>query len=279
LVVKVGFCKLGNIGAGLLLELLLDERADRKDIDVRVITSGAKMGVDQAVEVAEKMIGFKPNIAVAVSPNAALLGPSKLREMLVQAGISTIVVSDSPTKKALKDIERSGAGYLIVEADSMIGARREFLDPNEMSLFNADLVKVLTVAGVFNVLWQEIDKTIRSVQSGQTIALPRIIVNRDKAIGSSGLSNPYAKSKAIAAYEIAKNVADLTVEGCFVLKDWEQYTQLVAAAHEMMRQAAKLADQAREIEKLNDNVLRMPHSQEGEPYSKRKLLEKPRKPE
>jgi methylenetetrahydromethanopterin dehydrogenase len=204
-----------------------------------------------------------------------LPGPAKLREILIGAGIATIVISDSPAKKATQDIEKSGAGYLIVEADSMIGARREFLDPSEMALFNADLFKVLTVTGAFNLLWQEIDKVIQSLQKGDTPALPRILVNKEKAIEASGLNNPYSRAKAIAAYEIARRVADLTVEGCFVMKEWERYTQVVSAAHEMMREAARLADEAREMDKAEDMVLRTPHNSEGTILKKRKLLEKP----
>jgi len=41
--VKVGVLKMGAIGTAVILEYLLDERADREDIEVRVVTSGAKM--------------------------------------------------------------------------------------------------------------------------------------------------------------------------------------------------------------------------------------------
>lgn len=279
MVVKIGFGKLGNIGSAPILEFLLDERAERKDIEARVVSSGAKMGVEHATEVARSLIEFKPDFAVITSPNAALPGPTKLREGLTSAKVPTIVISDSPAKKAIQEIERVGAGYMIVEADSMIGARREFLDPAEMALFNADLLKVLTVTGVFNVLWQEIDKVVQSIQKGQAPALPKIIINKEKAIESSGLNNPYSKTKAMAAHEIARKVADLTVEGCFMVKEWEHYTQLVAAAHEMMREAARLADEAREMDKAEDMILRTPHHDDGTVLSKRKLIEKPKKPE
>jgi methylenetetrahydromethanopterin dehydrogenase len=277
LVVRISFGKIGNIGSASLLEFLLDERAERKDIEVRVVSSGAKMGVDDAGDVAQKLIQFKPDLAVVTSPNATLPGPTKLREVLIGGRIPTIVISDTPAKQAVQDIEKSGAGYLIVEADSMIGARREFLDPSEMALFNADLLKVLAVTGVLNVLWQEIDKVIQSIEKGVTPVLPRIVVNKEKAIESSGLNNPYAKAKAVAAHEIARRAAHLTVEGCFVVKEWERYTQLLAAAHEMLREAAKLADEAREIEKAEDTILRTPHNSDGALLKKRKLLEKPSK--
>jgi len=279
LVVRIGLGKLGNIGSAPLLEFLLDERAERKDIAVRVVSSGVKMGADHVDDVAQTLIEFKPDLAVVTTPNATLPGPTKLRETLISSGIPTIVISDSPAKKAIQDIEKSGGGYLIVEADSMIGARREFLDPAEMALFNADLFKVLTVTGAFNVLWQEIDKVLQSLQKGEAPVLPRILVNKEKAVDSSGLNNPYGRAKAIAAYEIARRAADLTSEGCFVVKEWERYTLLVAAAHEMIREAARLADEAREMDKAEDMILRTPHNGEGAVLRKRKLLEKPSKPD
>jgi len=74
-------------------------------------------------------------------------------------------------------------------------------------------------------------------------------------------------------------VADLTVEGCFKVKEWERYTHIVAAAHELMREAARLADEAREMEKQGDTVFRAPHNRKGVLLRKEKLIEKPRKPE
>jgi len=277
--VKIAFGKLGNIGSAPLLEFLLDERAERKDIAVRVVSSGAKMSVEDAEEVARTVVGLKPDLAVVTSPNAALPGPTKLREILTNAKIPTIVVSDGPAKKAAQDIEKLAAGYLIVEADAMIGARREFLDPAEMALFNADLLKVLTVTGVFNVLWHEIDRVVDSIKKGETPVLPKLVINKERAIESSGLNNPYARAKGLAAHEIAKRVADLTAEGCFVVKEWERYTLLVAAAHEMMRVAARLADEARELEKSEDMTSRTPHHDDGAILSKLRLIEKPKKAE
>ncbi|MDK2791095.1 MAG: methylenetetrahydromethanopterin dehydrogenase, partial [Methanothermococcus sp.] len=51
MVVKVGIIKCGNIGMSPIVDLALDERADRKDIDVIVLSSGAKMGPEQVEEV------------------------------------------------------------------------------------------------------------------------------------------------------------------------------------------------------------------------------------
>jgi len=278
LVVKVGFAKVGNIATAPLIEFLLDERADRNDIDVRVVSSGAKMGVEQAEEVAKKLLEFKPDFAVVTSPNATLPGPKRLRELLAEGDIPVIVVSDAPAKKIVKKLQEAGFGYIIVTADAMIGARREFLDPVEMALFNADLIKVLAVTGVFNIVQVELDKVIDAFKNGEKPTLPRIVIDKDKAVEAANFSNPYAKAKAMASFEIARRVADLTVEGCFMVKEWERYTLLVAAAHEMMKTAAKLADEARELEKATDNVYRSPHNRAGLILSKRKLIEKPAKP-
>jgi methylenetetrahydromethanopterin dehydrogenase len=277
MVVKVCFAKLGNIASAPLIEFLLDERAERQDIEVRMVGSGAKMGEEEAKEVAEKIIEFKPDFAITISPNASLPGPKRLREILKNNNIPTIIVSDGPTKKISKELEEQGFGYLIVEADAMIGARREFLDPIEMALFNSDLIKVLAITGAFHVIYTEIDKVIDAFKKREKPIMPKLIINKDLAINSANFQNPYAMAKAIAAHEIAKKVADLTVEGCFIIKEWEKYTAAVAAAHEMMRNAAILADEAREIEKNGDHVLRMPHYDDGTILTKRKLIEKPKK--
>jgi methylenetetrahydromethanopterin dehydrogenase len=274
-VVRVGFAKIGNIGSAPMIEFLLDERADRNDIDVRITSSGAKMGVEQAEEVANKLLEFKPDFVVATSPNASLPGPTRLREMLAEKNIPVIVVSDAPAKKIVKDLQNRGFGYIIVMADSMIGARREFLDPVEMALFNSDLIKVLAVTGVFNIIQVELDRVIDAFKQNVKPTLPTVIVAKDNAVEAAKFSNPYAKAKAMASFEMARVVADLTVEGCFIVKEWERYTTIVAAAHEMMKYAAKLADEARELEKSNDNVYRSPHSKVGAILSKRKLIEKP----
>jgi methylenetetrahydromethanopterin dehydrogenase len=49
---------------------------------------------------------------------------------------------------------------------------------------------------------------------------------------------------------------------------------LLAASHEMMRTAALMCDQAREIEKNNDSLLRTPHHAKQHLLTKRGLHEK-----
>lgn len=274
-VVKIGFVKLGNIGASPLLELLLDERADRKDIDVRVVGCGAKLDPEQAEEVARKILDFEPNLVITSSPNAALPGPGKVREIMADAGIPLIVISDAPGKKIKDDVEAKDQGYIIINADAMIGARRQFLDPTEMVLFNADVIRVLAATGAFSLIYHKIDEAIEQIKSGAKPELPRIVINKEKAVNALKFQNPYAHAKAMAAYEMASKVADLNVEGCFKIQEEERYIPIVAAAHEMMRVAAKLADEARELEKGGDTVLRQPHKKSGEILTKTALAEKP----
>ncbi len=274
--VKVGFMKLGSLGSAALIEFLLDERAERQDIQTVTIGTGSKITKDWVDANVPLMIEAKPDFCILTSPNAALKGPKGAVKKLIDSGIPVVVVSDKPAEKAIEEFEDMGAGYVFVSADSMIGARREFLDPVEMSLYNTDLIKVLAITGVLNLIYEEIDRMIDEVKQGKKPEPPKIKVRVNKALKKAGFINPYAESKAYAAYIMAEKVADLTVKGCFIEKDWKKYTLIVSAAHELMRFAGKLADEAREIEKYGDSVQRRPHYDDGTILMKRKLIEKPR---
>ena len=272
--ILVGIAKLGNIGTSTMLDLMLDERAERKDIDIRIVSSGPKLTEGCCQEAMEKLLEFTPDLILIVGPNPALPGLSKARKIAAGFRKPCIIISDAPGIKIAGDLEKEGFGYIFIEADSMIGARREFLDPIEMSLFNADVIKVLSVTGAFRVVYEEVDKAISKAKSTEPY-LPKVIVNRDTALKAADFSNPYARAKAMAAYEISKKVADVSVEGCFKVREMEKYVPIVATAHEMMSAAAKLAEEARELEKSQDLVLRKPHFDDGTILSKRKLMEKP----
>ena len=62
-IVKIGILKLGCVGSAPLLEFLLDERAERRDIEVRVVGSGASMNPRQCKEAAEVLIQYKPDFS------------------------------------------------------------------------------------------------------------------------------------------------------------------------------------------------------------------------
>ncbi len=273
-IVKIGFVKLGNIGISRIADLLLDERADREDIDVRVFGTGAKMTPEAAIDAA-CLLDWGPDLVLVLSPNAALPGPTKAREMAKEKGIPCIVVSDAPAMKAKDKLKEGGFGYIIIPGDPMIGARREFLDPVEMSIFNVDVMSVLSATGVVKLVADEIDRVINEIRAGGEVKLPQIIATAEKAVAAAGFSNPYAKAKAIAAYSMSEKVAELDVKGCFMMKDPEAYVPIVAAAHELLGEASKLAKEAREIEKYTDSLVRMPHSRKGEILKKTKLMEKP----
>ncbi len=272
-VLKIGILKNGTIGSSLLLAFLLDERAESKNIIVREVTSGAKMNPpEECVETMKKLLEFEPQLILMSSPNAALKGPKAARELA--GNIPTIVISDAPAKKAIEEFKEKKMGYIIVGCDSMIGARRPFLDTIEMSYFNSDLLKVLAITGAFNIITNELNKVIMDMLEGKAPTLPQIEIKATNATEAAGFSNPYAQAKAIAAFELAASVSKITGRACFVLKDRAEYMPLLAASHEMMKTAAELCTQAREIEKSNDTVLRTPHHSKQHLLTKRKLHEK-----
>jgi methylenetetrahydromethanopterin dehydrogenase len=283
-VFKLGVLKLGCIGAAPLLDLLLDERADREDLEVRAYTCGAKLDAASCADPTREILAYRPQLVLLVSPNASLPGPMNSRKVLSEAGIPIITLSDGPSKKAFfkkneegKQVKQvpPGQGFMIFPADSMIGARREFLDPTEMSLFNADVIRVLAASGVLRLVQRELDTVIEALKAGQTPTYPSITVTPEKAIAAGGFGNPYAAAKAYAALAIAEGVSAVTADGCFKEQDPQRYIPMVAAGHEMMRMAARLADEARELEKGANSVLRTPHAADGAVRSKRGLADKP----
>ena len=281
---KLGVLKLGCIGAAPLLDLLLDERADREDLSVKGFTSGAKLDPDACADATASILAYQPNLILLVSPNAALPGPREARRAIGEAGVPMITISDAPSKKAFYKKNDDGKqeisvpdnqGFFVLAADPMIGARREFLDPTEMALFNADVIKVLASTGVLRLIQDELDRVIEGLKSGAKPDLPKVNATPEKAVTAGGFSNPYAEAKALAALKIAESVAAVTSKACFAEQDPAKYISLAAAGHEMMRAAARLADDAREIEKSSDSVYRTPHAGSGSRLRKTKLVEKP----
>ncbi|MEM7542704.1 MAG: F420-dependent methylenetetrahydromethanopterin dehydrogenase [Pseudomonadota bacterium] len=281
---KLGVLKLGCIGAAPLLDLIVDERADREDIDTRAYTSGAKLDPESCGPPTQALIDFTPDLALIVSPNAALPGPKQARNAVLEAGIPTIAIGDGPSKKAFfkkndegKQVKNvpDNLGFVVITSDPMIGARREFLDPTEMALFNADVIKVLSATGATRALQDVIDQAIESIRGGGSAELPTLTLNSDKAVAAGQFANPYAGAKAIAALQILESVAAITSKGCFVEQDASKYIPLVAAGHEMLRAATILAEEAREIEKAANTVARTPHAANGSALAKTELMAKP----
>ena len=272
---KIGIFKCGNIGTAPLLELLLDELADRKDIKVRTVTTGSKMGAEDVEEALPKIFEFNPDLLVLISPNTSLPGPAKVREKLSSSGLPGVVVTDAPGKRVKAELEKQGLGYIIITGDPLIGARKEFLDPTEMAIFNSNISKVLAITGVYRIVHQEIDKVIYALEAGQSPILPKLVIDVNTIRDNSVFNNPYARAKAMAAYGLAEKVAEINTQACFIEKESEKYIPLVACAHEIAQIAARLAEEAREIEKYNDSLTRKPHAKDGKPKTKTKLMAPP----
>lgn len=273
--VKIGVFKCGNIGTAPLFELLLDELAQREDITVRTVTTGSKMNLEDVKDALPKIFEFDLDLLVLISPNPAISGPTAAREMALEKGVHTVVMSDAVAKRMTKDLEKQGVGYIIAVGDPLIGARRELLDPTEMALFNSNIIKVLAATGVLRLIHQEIDRVIAVLKEGLAVRLPRLLIDIETIRDNSDFTNPYAKAKAMAAYQIVSKIPEINTKACFMEKESEKYIPLVACTHEMAQAAAKLAEEAREIEKYSDTLARKPHSKIGEPLTKTKLMQKP----
>ena len=272
---KIGVFKCGNIASSPLFELLLDELADRRDIKTRTVTTGSKMAVEDIDEALPKILEFNPDLLVLISPNPAIPGPAKVREKFASCGVPSVIVSDAPAKRLKAELEKQCLGYIIITGDPMIGARREFLDSTEMAIFNSNIIKVLAITGVYRIIHQEIDKLIYAMKTGENLVLPKLIVDVSTIRDRSDFQNPYARAKAMAAYELAEKIAEINLQACFVEKESAKYVPLVASAHEIAQTAARLAEEAREIEKCGDTLVRKPHSKEGKLKIKSKLMEAP----
>jgi len=270
--IRIGVVKCGNIGTTPLLELLLDELADREDISVRSVTTGSKMVAEEVEDALAKIFEFVPNFLIFISPNPAAQGPAKARETLLEKKISSVFISDAPGKRLKEEFEKQGFGYIIIMGDPLIGARKEFLDPTEMAIFNSNIIKVLAITGVFKMVYQEIDRLIHGYKAGLSPELPMLVIDTDNIRDQSDFKNPYAKAKAMAAFELTKRIAEINVRACFVEKEKDKYIPLVACAHEIAQVAARLAEEAREIEKYADTLVRRPHSKDGKPKVKDRLM-------
>lgn len=90
-------------------------------------------------------------------------------------------------------MKEQGLGYIIVKADSMIGARREFLDATEMAVFNSDVLMVLSTTGVFRLIHKTLDKVIRDIDEDKLYSLPELVITAENAVDAADFKNPYAK--------------------------------------------------------------------------------------
>ena len=270
---KIVFAKIGMIGITPMIEGLFDERAVRKDIVIRSVYSGCRMEPSDAKEVLETALALKPQLLIFVTPYLQGEGPMAGVEMLCGSGVPSCVVSNTATKEVLNKLEENNIGYIIVDADPMIGAKKEFLDPVEMCLFNSDIIRVLALTGVYRAIQIEVDKMMEALKQGLKPQPPKLILDKAKALAYAGYHNPYAAAKAMAAYEACRLVAELSTRGCYAVKEIGRALHYVSASHEVMRLAARMVDEAREMEKKNDTVERLIHISDGSVIRRVRLLE------
>ena len=274
---RITFVKIGFIGASAFIETLIDERSSRSDIIIKSVSSGTQMDVTEVKELMTLVSNIKSDLIVLIAPAIHTDGPTTAFKKLSETNIPVIVISTKSTKKIkhegiVDNLEKHGFGYILCDADPMIGVKKEFLDPIETSLFNSDLIKVMSVTGIYRTYHMIIDKIIDQIKKCEKIVLPKIVLNREIAIENCGLTNPYAKSKALGSYELLKKVNTLNIEGSYKEDQKEKYMFILQGAHEILRQASILADEAREIEKGIDHVERINHDKNGKLMKKTSFM-------
>ena len=260
--VKITFVKIGNITLTTLIDIMLDERASRTDIDATVISSSTKMKPEAAERIFPLIDQVETDLMVMISPNANDKGPQSVIDRYKEK-YPLIVVSDGGDKEVREKWKEDGVGYIIVPFDPMIGAKRDFLDATEMCLFNGYIINAFSTCGVFAYINELLDGVIEQLKAGDKPELPTRNMSAIGVVTAYPFSSEYARPKALAALTMLQNSAKLNVNGCFVEKDRQKALIKVAGAHEMVRQAGLLADEVREMEKATNNLIRMPHGKDG----------------
>ncbi len=194
--IKIGIIKMGNLDMSQVITLIQDEMAAREGITVRVFGTGAKIGLTEAMDT-ESFKQWNADFVIIISPNATSLGPAAVLESW--KNVPCIVISDGPKKKESRDIlEQQGFGYIILPVDLLIGAKREFLDPVEMVVFHADVMKVLSICGVVRLLQEELDKIteqLSSEESEKELELPHIFAKQKNAFDMQVSQTPMQKQR------------------------------------------------------------------------------------
>ncbi len=269
---KITFLKIGNITLTTLVDIMIDERATRKDIDATVLSSSTKLSVEAAEKIIKLVDHVETELLVIVSPNANLDGPKRLIDEFA-GKYPTLLVSDAGDKETREQWREKGVGYLIAPFDPMIGAKKDFLDPAEMCLFNAHITAAFSSCGVFSYITYEIDKIIEQMNNGEEVKLPYKYLSSMEVASFLPYASEFSRAKAIAALEMLTQAGKINVKGCYVEKDREKSLLLLAAAHEMVRQTSLIADEIRENEKAVDKLVRYPHATDGKWLHKTQFFE------
>ena len=261
--VKITFVKLGNITLTTLIDIMLDERASRTDIEATVISSSTKMKPEAAERLFPLIDQVETDLLVMISPNAKDKGPQLVIDTYKEK-YPVLVVSDTADKEMREKWKAEGVGYIIASFDPMIGAKLDFLDPTEMCLFNGYIISAFSSCGVFSYIVELFDDVIKQIKDGKKPELPYRNLSPIGVVEKYPFQNEYSRPKAFAALRILQDAGKLNVNGCWGEKDKNRALIKVAAAHEMVRQASVLADEVRELEKGSNHLVRTPHNKEGE---------------
>ena len=70
---KIGIIKMGNIASSLVVDLALDEIAERTEFEMKVLSSGPKMTKKEA-EASSELKAWAPQLVIIIGPNAATPG-------------------------------------------------------------------------------------------------------------------------------------------------------------------------------------------------------------
>ena len=123
LVVRLVFAKIGYLGVTSLIEGLLDERAIRTDVIIRSVSSGCKMGEEDGLEIAKSSLTLNPDLIILISPHVGGPGPTARLNLFEKCGKPVLVLTDLSSAKVIQKVGERGFGYILTEADPMIGVK------------------------------------------------------------------------------------------------------------------------------------------------------------
>jgi len=180
---------------------------------------------------------------------------TQAREDLCSAGSPGIVITDDVTsqKDQFAALKESDFGFTSHgEADAMIGARREFLEPiedgglqREPSSGSPSPRVPQDAAGA-----RQGDRPGEAGKEGRKDLCFRSRHDLDKAVDGEFSQNPYARPKARAATRFAQAAACRSnVKRLLMRRSGETVSRSSRAPNEMMRQAMILCGEGRDLEK------------------------------
>lgn len=180
---NISIIKIGNTGVAQAIDYLFTDIAK-----INIISSGAKLNPKQIRDIIPPAVETNPDLIILTTPNPGAVGPAFARSELSKLDIPVIIIGDSPLvgAKIQDEMKQQNLGYILVSGDPMIGVRQEFLDASEMCIFNADIVKVLAISGVYKTIRKIIIKYL------DDNILPQLTLTGNDVIANADFTNHYA---------------------------------------------------------------------------------------